>query len=624
MDAQGSLGGLARAGLALTVTVSLLASCSGGGGGGGKSAVPASLRDALAATKPVTDVTATSDAQTHVLLDEVGLRAQLGANADAVYALLDRARHKVVASEPPLDLGLFARTKAFEVGPSEPRLLTSDTSFTTILEFTEFFAASLDGLTSGKDQGTLTHDFPTSPPATSDDGTRTVTDTLSQSIGLDVAGSRITAVLHGTLVQKVVDDKTHALVAQATESRTYRGEINICPDAGGLVPLTISGQVRINTPSKTTTSDSKLDIKGHVDDQGALGSVDASYQNNSKWDAGSVDVDMGNISLGVGSGAYNTSSFGVGNATGTINTTGDAKAGIGWAMTDLALSASTAQPALKEAQRLWQHGRCVVVAVPDYGAETPLRIVDQDGVQHTEDVDTSSETKFAVTLKHRFGAPPAAPVDIALSGEDKIEPDHLDAAPGSITYTAPGEEDKTATLTLTSTSKRGIAKLLIRFATKPKKLALSMNGTVSFNGGIVTLNARISASQATFKPVGDGTYRATLPATTSYSLAISAPNCSSGSGSEGRGSLVFDATLAEGPDKQPIWKVTLDSKRSSVHTSETVCGITFTDAELSGAGGGLAGTVASAAGTMTFPADGGTVHASRNGVDATFVATVPK
>jgi hypothetical protein len=70
--------------------------------------------------------------------------------------------------------------------------------------------------------------------------------------------------------------------------------------------------------------------------------------------------------------------------------------------------------------------------------------------------------------------------------------------------------------------------------------------------------------------------------------------------------------------------VTLDGNRSQVHTSETACGLSFADLPLSGAGGGLVGAVATVAGVITIPADGGTVHVHNGGFDATFVATVPK
>ena len=181
---------------------------------------------------------------------------------------------------------------------------------------------------------------------------------------------------------------------------------------------------------------------------------------------------------------------------------------------------------------------------------------------------------------------------------------------------------------MTSTSKRGIGKLVIEFDTKSKKLALSMNGSMTFGSGSITLTAQFRASSAAFKPVGDGTYRASLPATTSYILTFPGENCSSANGTEGRGTLVFTGTIDQGPDKKPVWHVKLDGKRSVVHTNETACGKSFSDVLLSGTSGGLVGAMASIAGVITLPVDGGTVHVNKNlsglHMSATFVATVPK
>ena len=86
--------------IAVVVAVGMLASCSGGG----KSAhVPPELRSALTSASPVTDVAAVSDQETHALLDDVGLRAKFGANADSVYSLLDKARKRAVEAEPVKD-----------------------------------------------------------------------------------------------------------------------------------------------------------------------------------------------------------------------------------------------------------------------------------------------------------------------------------------------------------------------------------------------------------------------------------------------------------------------------------------------------------------------------------------
>jgi len=616
-----------RGALALVIAVGTLTACSSGG----KTAqLPAELRSALTSASPVTNVVTADDQETHVLLDDVGLRAKFGGEADAVYALLDKARGQAFETEPAPSFTSAIHTKAFVTGPPEVRLVDDTFLQSMPLQFATHFAEGLDFLTSSSESGTGSEDEPEHNPASKqDDGVRTVTDNVSESWGIDVAGSRVTVALGAKLTETVTDDKTHSVLVWVTESRTYKGVIDICPDTAGGVPLNVTTQILIDTSTgKSVSSDATLDLHGHVNDQAGLSSVDATYENHSKLPAGSIDLSMGNLSLPGTANGYDGSSLNTSSATGSVNTTGDETAGLKFAVSDLGLSVNLIEPVMEAAQKLWRNGRCVVVAVPKYNAETPRKIAEQGSVQHTEEVDTNSDTTFGVTLKHRYGAPPQAPVDLSLSGEDKLDPEHLDAAPGTVTYTAPSDDGKTATVTLTSTSKRGIGKLVIEFDTKSKKLAMSMSGNMRFGSNGITLTAQFQGSTGVFKPVGDGKYRASLPAITSYTITVPGENCSSANGNEGRGTLVFDGTRVDGPDNKPVWHVQLDEKRSFVHTNESACGISFSDLPLSGAGGGLVGSMASIAHVVTIPGDGGTVRVNKNiaglTVNETFVATVPK
>src|SRR6185295_10165391 len=91
----------------------------------------------------------------------------------------------------------------------------------------------------------------------------------------------------------------------------------------------------------------------------------------------------------------------------------DAARGAAW---DIALSGYALSPAYKAAQDLWRHGRCVMVTASDYGAETPINTLAQERSQHDEAVDQSSETKFSISLKHRFGGgAPSAPTNASLT-----------------------------------------------------------------------------------------------------------------------------------------------------------------------------------------------------------------
>lgn len=567
------------------------------------------------------DPVAADDAATNARLDQLRVGRQLGANANAVYALLAKGRHAAIGAQAAPDVA--TRPVALRSGP-QVVFMSSSGAVTFALEFAEYFKAVLDPwTTSGYGGRTETIGPTTSPPVTEDNGTQTVSNTVSETWTITGAGSTVKFTLAGEVDQTVTDDKSHAVLVQLSDARTYSGQINVCPDGAGAAPATVTTHVRVKSLTKTASEDMTLSTTGHVSDQAALTSLDSSYTNISSWDTGGFTLKFNSISeqaTGNGFSPVNidlsAASF---NTAGTA-TDADASAVGG----EAALNLSQIEPAFLEAQRLWRNGRCVMVTVPQYDAETPEPTSQQHDVQHKEDVDKGSETNFQVTLKHRFGGTPTAPIDATLAGDKKIDPDHAPGAPTSFTYTAGDHEDDKADLTLVSTSKRGIGTLVIEFRVKPKKLALAMDGTVTFGYGPVTLTAQVHGAKATFEPVGDGTYRASLPASTSYTVTFPGENCNSASGSENSGSIVFNATSAEGPDKKQVWHVTFDPQRSTVHTSESACGRSFSDVALSGAGGGLVGAVASALGPLTFPSDGGTVHVNTPIFSGTFVATVPK
>jgi hypothetical protein len=604
----------------------LVASC-GGGGSRSKSSTPTRSGSPLGASFP--GVVVASNAQTKSLFDEVGVRKRLGAEADAVYALLLEGRLEMLGRVRPLN-ATTARAAAFTRAPTRVRLVVASVQAVVLPGlFAQEFAYVVDAY--GVPGGPAEFEFPPEKPSTSTvgDGARTVFTTMTRSQHVSKSSSTVTYTMTATIRQVVTDDKTHAQLATIIDARTYRGTINFCPDLAGGVPASVTLRTRITGPHVGGSDDASVNLQGHVSDQATLTGIDAEYHDIRSWDTGGVTLDINKISLNGTNNGFDIGSLAAEQSSVVEHDAGDATAAnVTSSATDGALDVELADAAFGSAEKLWQHGRCVVVAVPKFNAETPIRIEEWNDWQHIEEVDKGSDTTFGVVLKHRFGAPPNAPIDLTLSGDKKIDPDHLDAAPGQITYTAPDEDDKTATLTLTSTSKRGIGKLIIKFDTKSKKLALSMNGNLTFGSGPVTLTALFRAASAPFKPVGDGTYRASLPATTTYTLTFPGENCTSATGSEGSGTLVFTGTIDKGPDNQPLWHVKLDGKRSAVHTNETACGKSFANLPLSGTSGGLVGAMASISGVITFPADGGTVHVNKSlsglHMNATFVATVPR
>jgi hypothetical protein len=75
-------------------------------------------------------------------------------------------------------------------------------------------------------------------------------------------------------------------------------------------------------------------------------------------------------------------------------------------------------------------------------------------------VKPGSTTPIAVTVMHKFdGSAVPSKLEAVLSGGSSLVPASLAKTPGTLTYTAPGETGKSATIKLTATSRRGIATL---------------------------------------------------------------------------------------------------------------------------------------------------------------------
>lgn len=91
----------------------------------------------------------------------------------------------------------------------------------------------------------------------------------------------------------------------------------------------------------------------------------------------------------------------------------------------------------------WRDGYCVEVKAPVPGTVRP---------------GSSTSIDLSVHQK-RDGAVIKAPVDATLKGQSSLTPGRVDPSPGKATYVAPGQAGARATLTFTSTSRRGIGTL---------------------------------------------------------------------------------------------------------------------------------------------------------------------
>jgi len=131
-----------------------------------------------------------------------------------------------------------------------------------------------------------------------------------------------------------------------------------------------------------------------------------------------------------------------------------------------------ARTALLMAQNNWLNGGCVKIEAASPGTVQP-----------------GSTTEIPVKVIHRFdGSEVPSKLEVALSGEKSIDPTSLARTPGTLTYTASDEKGKSATITLTATSRRGRATLKLTASTGGQAYRVSgESNDVSFSGEICSL-----------------------------------------------------------------------------------------------------------------------------------------
>ncbi|RPJ22887.1 MAG: hypothetical protein EHM33_22405 [Chloroflexi bacterium] len=191
-----------------------------------------------------------------------------------------------------------------------------------------------------------------------------------------------------------------------------------------------------------------------------------------------------------------------------------------------------ARTALLMAQNNWLDGGCVKIEAASPGTVQP-----------------GSTTAIPVMVHQRFdGSEVPSKLEAALSGEKSIDPTSLTRTPGTLTYTAPDEKGKSATITLTATSKRGKAKLELTANTGGAAYRVSgESNEVSFSGEICDLEKPFTI-EAVF-PGGSATTLFTPGNTTSGVTEMSGE----GSGCTQSGSGSYTVTLNEEGSGSITW-----------------------------------------------------------------------
>lgn len=209
--------------------------------------------------------------------------------------------------------------------------------------------------------------------------------------------------------------------------------------------------------------------------------------------------------------------------------------------------------ALLTAEHNWYNGKCVQIEAKSPGSVQP-----------------SSNTSIPVTVRHRFDKTEVPSKLLAeLKGESSVSPTTLPKTAGTLTYTAPGQNGKSATIGLTATSRRGRATLDLTASTGGQSYRVSgaSNG-VNFSGEICSL-AKPFSIDATFP--GGGAAKTTFNPSSDTAGATTVSGGGSGCTQSGGGS--YSVTLKPDGSGTITWTTTDQLACPGFNNSRTV---TFT------------------------------------------------
>jgi hypothetical protein len=541
-------------------------------------------------------------------LADLGLQKTYGSRATEIEEQIRKSR-------------LAAARQISRVGPGGRHARVSAALGVFIVPyFAQALASYLDVMT--KPGARTQEDPPMSQTTTETGATSTSVTTLRISQTAGGVQGRVTLTVVWAYHTTTKDNASSAVLVEMDDSRTIVGAITVCPDEQGQVNAVVSVKSDFRAVASGSTStrgiDSNTVFTGHVSDAASLTNVHQTTQDTEEWSSPSGD---GRVEAVISSTTATNASGEMATAdastfTGTLNASGsEAQRAARFAGWTIALDSAAIQPSYKEAQRLFRGGRCVVVVAPDFNAETPIEVGEQEKPQHDEEVDPDSEKDFAVRLKHRFsGGELRLPLKAQLtSGEEKLEPEELGSGSGSLKYKAPSEEGKKATALLRSTSKRGIGTLALDFHTGGS-LTLTLTGTVTGNQGFGmgfgdrSVTDKVTMGPFVFKKgpldafVAMGTWTSEIHHETNYG-----PYANVCDGREtGQAQLVARMEM-RGADK--VWVIDPRNSVAATGPGSMVCVTTApgtstrTTEQTDGASGGL---FLQALGEIVVPKDGGT------------------
>ncbi len=200
-----------------------------------------------------------------------------------------------------------------------------------------------------------------------------------------------------------------------------------CPNAEGQLPFTIKVTLGAGSGGATYSRDVTAMVRAVVNDDAKVESytMDLTQATRQVKDGVAVYVETATTMKHDGAN-YSDSNFRV------IRHSQSATKANAEPLSIAGLEAAFAMglTALAIAEHTWLNGACTKIEAPSPGAVAP-----------------SSATAIPVTVRHRFDKSEVpSKLDAALSGETSVDPTTLAKTKGTLTYTAPGEQGKSATI----------------------------------------------------------------------------------------------------------------------------------------------------------------------------------
>jgi hypothetical protein len=261
-----------------------------------------------------------------------------------------------------------------------------------------------------------------------------------------------------------------------------------CPNAEGQVSFTIKVKLGAQVGETGYTQESTAFVRAVVNDEAQLAThtLDIVQGTRQAKDGRQIYVESGETFTHNGSD-YTPSNFRIIRTSQQVVQSDAPLVGEG-----LTAAFTVGRTALATAEYNWYNGKCTQIE-----AKSPGR------------VQPSSNTSIPVTVRHRFdNTEVPAKLVAELKGESSVNPTTLPRTAGTLTYTAPAQTNKSATIGLSATSRRGRATLDLTASTGGQSYRVSgQSNNVNFSGEICSL-AKPFSIDATFP--GNGSAKTTF------------------------------------------------------------------------------------------------------------------